>query len=458
MHEIYYLKNEYTKNVKVRDGDTSYAGKLTFTPKECYIDISTERQTSDNFSFSETLFCSSTDYPYTVFILFGLKLVSQSSTVLEYNEENSIISNTIKFSIQFIVISETVFLNDQKISSFTLKANFLKKWTMHTRTQGELLESLYIRDHSRIESFTEFEQEIQNYGDIGIFYSTTEFTSLEELNAGLQVFPEMRFSFLNKLEMKDIYSEYLKLYQLLTLFNGSDFKVDTIEVQIEDWNHRNIAYLYFPSFQSEEKFNFTLLPLGKDLIFKTQELSTLPLNFFNIYYNLTGEKIELFKRYLNYKRLTSIEDKFLGYFRLLEKLTFKKEPYVDKELLVNLLDRSKSFVAKKLDTKCKTVKAFNQRIIYMNQSKLNTEKCIGDFFNSIPEEILSTFTHGKTDLTTICKLRNDITHANDYIVSDSDLYKYTVFINSLLFLAFINILLEIPLETCIPIANRLNRI
>lgn len=458
MHEIYYLKNEYTKNVKVRDGVKSYAGKLTLTPKECYIEISTERQPSDNFSFSETLFCSSTDYPYTVFILHGLKLVSKSSTLLEYNEENSIISNAIKFSIQFIVISETVFLEDQKISSFTLKANFLKKWTMHTQTQGELLESLYIRDDSRIESFTEFEQEIQNYGDVGIFYSTTEFTSIEELNAGLQVIPEMRFSFLNKLEMKDIFSEYLKLYQLLTLFNGSDFKVDTIEIQIDDWNPRNFAYLYFPSFQSEEKFNFTLLPLGKDLIFKTQELSTIPLNFLNIYYNLTGEKIELFKRYLNYKRLTSIEDKFLGYFRLLEKLTFKKEPYVDKELLENLLDRSKSFIAKKLDTKCKTVKALNQRIIYMNQSKLNTEKCIGDFFNSIPEEILSTFTHSKTDLTKICKLRNDITHANDYIVSDSDLYNYTVFINSLLFLAFINILLEIPLETCIPIANRLNRI
>lgn len=457
MHEIYYLKNEYSKNVQVRDGDTFYAGKLTLTPKECYIEISTERQPSDNFSFSETLSCTS-NYPQTVFKLFGLKLVSKSSTLLEFKEKNSISSITIKFSIQYIVISETTFLEDKKINSFTLKANFIKKWTMHTKTQSELLNSLYTRDNSRFEKFTEFEQEIQNFGDIGIFYSSTEFTSIDELNAGLQLFPEMRLTFLNELEMKDVYKEYLKLYQLLTLFNGGDFKVDTIELQIEGWSPRNLAYLYFPSTQIEEKLDFTLLPLGKDLIYKTQELYTLPLNFFNIYYELTEEKVELFKRYLNYKRLTSIEDKFLGYFRLLEKLTFKKEPYVDKELLENLLDKTKSYVAKKLNTKNKTVKALNQRIIYMNQSKLNTEKCIGDFYDRIPVEILSTFIYSKTELTKICKLRNDITHANDYIITDAELYKYTVFINSLLFLAFINILLEIPLETCIPIANRLDRI
>lgn len=457
MHEIYYLKNEYSKNVQVRDGDTFYAGKLTFTPEECYIEITTERQPSENFSLSETLSCT-TNYPQTVFKLFGLNLVSISSTVLEFKENNLINSFTIKFSIQYIVISETTFLENKKINSFSIKANFIKKWTMHTKTQNQLLNSLYTRDNSRNENFTEFEQEIQNFGDIGIFYSSTEFTSIDELNAGLQLFPEMRLTFINDLEMEDIFKEYLKLYQLLTLFNGSDFKVDTIELQIEGWRPRNLAYLYFPSTQIEEKLNFTLLPLGKDLIYKTQELSTLPLNFFNIYYGLTEEKVELFKRYLNYKRLTSIEDKFLGYFRLLEKLTFKKEPYVDKELLENLLDRAKPYVAKKLNTKNKTVKALNQRIIYMNQSKLNTEKCIGDFFERIPAEILNTFIYSKTDLTKICKLRNDITHANDYIITDEELYKYTVFINSLLFLAFINILLEIPLETCIPIANRLDRI
>lgn len=457
MLDPYYLKNEYVINVKVRDGESIYAGKLTLTPKECYLEVFTERTTSVNFSLSETLTCTS-NYPETTFKLFGLKLISTSSTFLEVQETNQIWSLNIKFEIQFILISPFTNLDNKKASSFSLKANFLKNWTMHTKTQSEILNSLYNRDDSRNWNFIEFDQEIQNYGDIGIYYSTTEFTSIKELNAGIEIFPEMRITFLNGLEIKDVYKEYLSLYQLLTIFNGSDFKVDTIEVQIDDWHPRSLAYLYFPSYQGEDKYDFTLLPLGKDIVFKVQELSTLPLNFFNTYYNLTDEKKELFKRYLNYKRLTSIEDKFLGYFRLLEKMTFKKEPYVEKELLENLLDRSKAYVAKKLDTKCKTVKAFNQRIIYMNQSKLNTEKCIGDFFNSIPEEILSTFTHSKTDLTKICKLRNDITHANDYIVSDSDLYKYTVFINSLLFLAFINILLEIPLETCIPISNRLNRI
>lgn len=458
MHEVYYLENEYILDVKVRDGDSYYAGKLTLTPKECFLELATERTPSESFKYSESLVCISTKYSSATFLLYGLKLVHMSIGMLEVIENKQIWSFSIKFQIQYTVISHVLHLENKKIRSFNLKSNFIKKWTLHTKTQDQILNSLYNRDDNPIFCGMEFEEEIQNYGNIGIFYSSTQFSSINELNTGLKIFPEIRVTFLNQLEMNDIFHEYLKLYQLLTLFNGSDFKIDSIEIGLDDFRPSSIAYLYFPSSQNVQKNDYTLLPLGKDVIYNDQQLASLPLNFFDSYYNLPDEKKELFKRYLNYKRLNSIEEKFLGYFRLIEKLTFKTKSYVDNDSLSNLLERSKSYLSKKLECNSKTMANLNKRILRANNSKYNTEKCIADFYDTLPQEIQSSLIFKKEDLIKICKLRNDITHANDYVISDHELYEYTIFINALLFLAITNLLLEIPLEACIPIARRLQQI
>lgn len=456
MHDPYYLKNDYIIDVRVCDGNSNYSGKITLTPKECYIEIYTERTPSEEFKLSESLICSSI-HPRKTILLFGTEVVSFSATLLEMQDDVPTWGQSIKFKIKFVIISYDIIFNNKKIKNFTINSNFIKRWTMHTKTQDEILHGLYNRDRSKTPTGIEFSEEIQNYGHIGLYYSSTQFTSIEELNAGLKIFPKLRTTFKSSLTMDEIYREYLKLYQLLTLFNGSDFNVDCVEIEIDEWRSKP-AYMYFPSFQNDENYKHTLLPLGKDVIFSSQKLASLPLNFFNTYYNLPDEKKELFKRYLNYKRLNSIEEKFLGYFRLLEKLTFKSKSYVDSDTLSLILTRSKSYLTKKLNTNSKTMSNLNKRILQANNSKYNTEKCISDFYDSLPLEIQNSYKFKKDDLRKICKLRNDITHANDFVITEQELLEYTMCINSLLFLAFINILLEIPLETCIPITNRLNGI
>ncbi|ARG16951.1 hypothetical protein B7L44_10320 [Acinetobacter nosocomialis] len=455
MHEIFYLKNDYIIDVRVCDGNSNYSGKLTLTPKECFIEIFTERTPSEEFKLSESLICSSL-YPQKTLLLFGTELVSFSSTLLEMQNIDPIWGTSFKFKIQYVIISYNYIENTKKINNFTLNTNFLKKWTMHTKTQDKILNGLFKRDSSRETTGKEFFQEIQNYGYIGLYYSSKEFSSIDELNAGLKIFPHLRTMFTNSIPMDEIYREYLKLYQLLALFNGGDFKVDTVELEIDEWRSKP-SYMYFPSFQNDELHSYTLLPLGKDVIYSDQRLATLPLNFFNAYYNLTDEKKEIFKRYLNYKRVHSTEEKFLGYFRLLEKLTFKTKSYVDSDKLSKLLKWAKSYLTKKLDSNSKTMSDLNKRILHTNNSKYNTEKCIADFYDTLPQEIQNSLQFKKDDLRKICKLRNDITHANDYVISDYELYDYTTFINALLFLAITNLLLEIPLETCIPISRRLKQ-
>lgn len=456
MHDPFYLKTDYIIDVRVLDGNSNYSGKLTLTPKECYIEIYTERTPSEEFKLSESLICSSM-HPSKSILLFGTKVVSFSATLLEMQGIDPIWGHSIKFTIQYVIISYDLIGNNKKINNFTLNTSFIKRWTMHTKTQDKILYGLFKNDSSRVTIGREFIQEIQNYGLIELYYASTQFSSIEELNAGLKITPKLRTFFKSSIAMDEIYREYFKLYQLLTLFNGSDFNVDSVELEIHEWRSKP-AYMYFPSFQKDEKYTNTLLPLGKDVIFSGQKLATLPLDFFNTYYNLPDEKKELLKRYLNYKRLNSIEEKFLGYFRLLEKLTFKSKSYVDSDALSYILTRSKSYLTKRLNSNSKTMSNLNKRILQANNSKYNTEKCISDFYDSLPLKLQNSYKYKKEDLKKICKLRNDITHANDYVITESELLEYTMFINSLLFLAFINILLEIPLETCIPIANRLNRI
>jgi hypothetical protein len=67
-----------------------------------------------------------------------------------------------------------------------------------------------------------------------------------------------------------------------------------------------------------------------------------------------------------------------------------------------------------------------------NNSKYNTEKCIQDFYLSIPSDLTKNWKFQKKDIGFICRLRNDITHANDYYVSDVDLEEKTKFIEILL--------------------------
>ncbi|MDC5102723.1 hypothetical protein NRA19_14240 [Acinetobacter baumannii] len=453
MHKTLLLKNEYIEDVKVYDKNSVYAGKLTLTPKECYIEIFTEREPSEFFYASKNLECHSMNEGY---LLYGLKLLHMTHTFLEAQELDMFCSVSIKFEIQYVLFINGFLPSlDSKIKSLSINSNFIKKWTMHTETQKQILENYLKKEGFAAYSGTEFEQEIQNYGHIGIYYSPTQFTSIEELNSGIKIHPQLTIHYKDRLDFSMIFDEFNKLYQLLTLFNGGDFKIDFIEFEFDEWNSKP-AYLYYSSSQKIDELNFVLLPLGKDLIFSDQGLIPLPLNFFDIYYNLPQAKQELFKRYLKYKQIASLEEKFLGYFRLLEKITHKTKNYVDNKALTQLLERSKKYVAKKLNTNSRTIKDFNSRIERLNTSKYNTEKCICDFYETIPSQIKDQLECTKSELSDITKLRNNITHANDYVIDDRTLYKYTSFINSLLFLAITNIFLEIPLETCIPVARRLD--
>jgi len=144
--------------------------------------------------------------------------------------------------------------------------------------------------------------------------------------------------------------------------------------------------------------------------------------------------------------MTNTEDRFLGYFRVIESLTRKQKEYLDPEKLNDLLIRSKPFLHKKFKDK-KNVNSFIKGITRYNKSKYNTAKCIQDFYNEIPSATTKYWKYQKHDIQKICQLRNDITHANDYQITNQELYLITCFIELLLIFA-LALQLGIKPENC----------
>ncbi len=125
------------------------------------------------------------------------------------------------------------------------------------------------------------------------------------------------------------------------------------------------------------------------------------------------------------------EERFLGYFRILESLCFNKKSYLDEVLLEKLSNRIKPYLIKVFGDK-KSVTSFLKGLPRYNNSKYNTQKCILDFYLKIPVLLSGTWKLEKSNIGEICKLRNDITHANDYSISDSRLEENVKFIEVLL--------------------------
>ncbi|WP_335852178.1 HEPN domain-containing protein [Aeromonas hydrophila] len=129
--------------------------------------------------------------------------------------------------------------------------------------------------------------------------------------------------------------------------------------------------------------------------------------------------------------MNNIEERFLGYFRLLESLCYQTKCHLDPDALNALIKRVKPFVRRYFNNS-KGVSSFLSGIPRFNRSKYNTEKCISDFYRTLSTTITNEWNLNSEDIKDICTLRNDITHANDFYINEQELTRKTVFIETLL--------------------------
>lgn len=444
------LKKDYNIPVYVMEQNQTYAGRLFLSPSKCTLHVMTERFISGEFGFSKTIKCFTNTCSY---ILCNLGRPSKSIIFnLEGSNNEKVPFYEYKFDLGFVFANKGYRCFPDKISSIIFSAPIFNKWIGNTKIQNILISQIHKNiEKTYFQESIEFDRNISENLNIRLAYTLEYHNNRETFNFRTTITPKFTIYFKNLLNIENINEEIFSFYNLMNFLIGSDFSLNSIYWWSEEFPLTSSS-IYIPShFQSSEN-DHPLLPLNPRYL---DENFNFPLELFNNYYQLSEKDKSLFTKYSRYKNMKSNEEKFLGYFRLLEKLTSKEKSFVDNEELSQLLNKSKKYLQRKFNCNKKNIEGLINRIENSNKMKYNTSKCIGDFFDQIPEEITKKLLFDKSELTSITKLRNDITHANSYMHDDVKLYEYTKFINALLFLAFIQIKLKIDSIKLIPVLGNI---
>lgn len=445
-----HFNETYSFEVIVKDNNENFAGKLNISPNGCTLRVMGERAFSENFSSSEIIECKSFR---NWFLLTELSMSTWRIASLRMdNKEDRGGFYEIEFKVGFLIKASTRINSETLFNGFNYDADMVGKWAGITNKLTDLL-----NEHRDLEKNdpTLFTKPLENLGEVYLSYNLSLHSSLESMSSGVKLTPVLGIFLNENRAIQDIYKEIKKLYVLLTYFWGEDFSIN--HLLLSKFNGDHISAFY-PSNIIKDFIKYPLIPLGFDMRDNFEEFTGVPLESFTSYYNLPESKVEHFTKYLRYKRMKSNEEKFLGYFRILEKLVHVRGTYVEEELLKGLLERSKKFLIKNLGSNAKDIKSLSRGIVRSNGGKYITSTCISKFFQVIPEDIRLTMKFDKSDIERICKLRNDMTHANEYEVSDEDLHSYTKFIHQLLVFALFDKSLGLSLDLLVPLSSRLSRI
>lgn len=444
------LSKTYQLAVDVEIDEDHYAGILILSPEEITLRIMGDEKEGRKMLFQHhewhnNLICS---HMLSQISLQNLKLISNFSIPVgvksifsSYSESTFNVS-----SILFYPFNPSSI--DNKFCGLNIYSQTINDWIGETNTQNALLNKYY-EGNVFIESpelLREFNFEINNLGNIGVYYKI--YPQQGSLKSGIQINPYLFLKFNSEKTENEITEKFFEIYNLLALIIGNDFILDKIEFVCEGFNLSGISSqfptFYYPSITKEiaKKISqkampssYHLFPLGKDLKHDAWGLRELPLEIFSNYFTLSSSEINHYAKYVKYRRMENVEERFLGYFRILESLCAKKKTYLDAQLLKSLSNRIKPYLIKKFQDK-KSVCSFLNGLPRLNESKYNTAKCIQDFFEETIEKSIShDWKFSKKDINEICNLRNDITHANGHNNTENEILEKTKFVEILLIIA-----------------------
>ncbi len=343
------------------------------------------------------------------------------------------------YEVSYLVYCSQIISKNTLFNGFSVQFSELKKWLGHTKKQDEIL---LLHEKNQLWGLNgmdldEFSVIAHNEGTVVVGYHPLQHHSAYEFSAGIQFPPSLMMFFSQEQSVEEAKQIFDDLCEITSFVVGGDLSLNSVELccgsecfQTQD------ACLYFPKNKAhkERRGGYVLFPIGRNLRFDDFGYPELDLEFYGRYFSLNGMEREKWKKYHRYKRMGNVEEQFLGYFRLLESLTFKSKNYLDADELQRLIDQFEKCLEKRFGDK-KSVNSFLRGLNKYNNSKYNTAKCLRDFYDNIPSEITEEWLVKKSEIDSICKLRNDISHANDYKVSNEDLLKVTKFIEVLLVFA-----------------------
>ena len=438
--DVLLLTDSYTYNVTIKVNFVVFAGELILNPDGIYITIRGEDNEKRRCEIIwnnklDFLMCHKNNATY---YLYDLILDSASSRTIDRSENSLISYFEVKFEVKNVLFIPLESQQQVKFNGIDILSNTISEWIGITNKQKELADNYRKDPHSKKHiDPEEFSFDINEYYFISIRYFMYSYYAPHDFKVGIEFPPILRFNFNNYKSGKEIIKVFFEIYAFFAFLTGGDLSLTKIIFNNNLSSSKKVSF-YFPTNKKikPRKNQAILYPLSANLRFVEQCLPIFSLNAIKKYFELDETVKSYFKKYIRYRRMSNTEERFLGYFRLLESLCKKTGKYVDEDKLIDIGKKAKVYLIHRLGDK-KGVSEFLKNLKRFNSSKYNTEKSIKDFiriFDSENELKLNTHIN---DVGSICKLRNDIIHANDYNICESNLNKYTKFIECLLIAALL---------------------
>lgn len=458
--ETFELSNSYEFRVTIKGAEGEFSGLLKLSPSRITLRINGDEQQNRRWGTAEwkleSLKCEGFKWDFELFDLHMLKSghfnLGSQPTVTRHLE--------IEYAISYVIVSPSG-IYDIDVRELQLFSPTLKGWVGYTEKQEEIVQNqmtgsaVGLKSHFGDFDTKEISVKVKDFGEVYVNYNIKAHASPLTLTVGVEFPLSFNVSSDKAIPTADAMQLYQKTYAFLSLLHGHEIAIDRI-VLVDDNSFGNDYYLYYPKprLTVREEDAYSLYPLGNKVRFDSLGLPSLPpesiANYFSTDYKLT----EKWNKYIKYRRMISAEERFLGYFRLLESLTKKSKTFLDPDLLAAQVKRIEKIMIK-IFKNSKEVKSFLRGMDRYNNSKYNTEKCIIDFYKMTPLKIREFWPLKQSSINPICTLRNNISHANDYFEAHDDLLAKCAFVESLLIMALLETV-GIPLATSSKVISRLS--
>jgi hypothetical protein len=444
------LSETYSFDVLVRSVDQTFAADLRISPEIVTLRImgetdSTRKLELDSWKIDE-LRCSGLR---DSFLLLGLSLIEGGWRSVGPNNRNYF-ENTYEVRELFHLHSGNGIATNTQVWRINLHSPSITQWLGHTRLQHEVIGYYHEGTlHSQPHGFNiELACKTDEGTALVVSYDIRDGYSISEFQSHMSFLPLAGEEFAS---MRDLSSVPQRIGDLLAIFSficGGPLTLDRIAFVPYSSSLGATGSYYRKGLGRETRREHRpiLIPFDTLPSIESEAQAVSWGRTFGSYFQNTSDLRHFFSQYLKYRALDSTEERFLGFFRLLEKLTFQTATFVDADKLATLLRRAKPLLTRYLGDEA-GAKSLLRRVPQLNQSKYNTEKCIATLLNRLPEDMVSNWRLTAPDLASVCKLRNDMVHANNHQIAEDEMLSMMVFVELLLTAALAE-RISIPVEQC----------
>lgn len=217
--------------MKVRDGESRFAGRLELSPDRVILTINGEetegRFYSLGFSDIDEVWCYGKN---NSFILKNLMLLRGQSGILE--REKGINFFVYVYEVEYLAHFTSTESQGLKFSGFSVDFEEIKNWIGHTKTQDKILKDYEQNKPFNDRNFepTQFRGPLQGVGHIILGYNVSAHYSASNFSSGVSFPPSLHLALSEDRPLDDLKELYDRFYNLMSFIIGNDISVDVVQL------------------------------------------------------------------------------------------------------------------------------------------------------------------------------------------------------------------------------------